>query len=303
MAVAAPSAAVAAASTGPSSASRRAPSVAASRSPSRARSWPIATATPRSRCDTSSCWPVRSSLPMRPPCRPRTAPAPSWTGSPTRRRRPTAGLVYDDPGFAGFFRRITPIELLSSMRLGSRPAARQARRAAGATEPVDDSIDRLRAIPWGFAWAQARIELPGWYGLGAAVEAVRDELGDERHGPAGRAVPGVAVPDGGRRSCRAGARPLGPRRRSSVRGPGRRARGRSPLGRDRGGARPERRGAPRHHGPGPPPRSVAGHRPRDQRSATRTSTRCPSSRSGSSRGFARCPADDPAAPMSSAWSG
>ena len=81
-------------------------------------------------------------------------------------------LVYDDPGFAGFFRRVTPIDILSDMRLGSRPASRGAPPAA-----VDDGIERLRAIPWGFAWAQARIELPGWYGLGAAIEAVRHDDG------------------------------------------------------------------------------------------------------------------------------
>jgi len=79
-------------------------------------------------------------------------------------------LVYEDPGFAGFFARITPIDVLTELRLGSRPASRRGR---GGTEPesiVD--IDRLRAIPWGFAWAQARIELPGWYGLGSAFEAL-----------------------------------------------------------------------------------------------------------------------------------
>jgi len=74
-------------------------------------------------------------------------------------------LVYDDLGFAGFFRRLTPIDVLTTMRLGSRPAARAARYA------IDEGgIDRLRAIPWGFAWAQARIELPGWFGLGAALD-------------------------------------------------------------------------------------------------------------------------------------
>ena len=38
-------------------------------------------------------------------------------------------LVHDDPGFAAFFREITPIAELSDLRLGSRPAAR---RRAGA---------------------------------------------------------------------------------------------------------------------------------------------------------------------------
>jgi phosphoenolpyruvate carboxylase len=84
-------------------------------------------------------------------------------------------LVYDDPGFAAFFRSITPIEEISALRLGSRPAAR--RRGA---EDLPPPIEELRAIPWVFAWTQARIELPGWFGLGAALEAYR-----ERHGEAG----------------------------------------------------------------------------------------------------------------------
>ncbi len=83
------------------------------------------------------------------------------------------GLVHDDPGFASFFRDITPIRELSDLRLGSRPAARGRRDVAPA-------IDALRAIPWTFAWAQARINLPGWYGLGTALEAYR-----EAHGEAG----------------------------------------------------------------------------------------------------------------------
>ena len=78
-------------------------------------------------------------------------------------------LVYDDRGFGGFFARITPIDVLTELRLGSRPASREAREAEQ-TPAID--IERLRAIPWGFAWAQARIELPGWYGLGAAFEAL-----------------------------------------------------------------------------------------------------------------------------------
>ena len=93
------------------------------------------------------------------------------------------GLVYDDPGFAGFFQRITPIDVLGAMQLGSRPASRHGRAGVPAgpqPEPPAraESLDRLRAIPWGFAWAQARIELPGWFGLGAAVEAVDRDLGE-----------------------------------------------------------------------------------------------------------------------------
>jgi phosphoenolpyruvate carboxylase len=82
-------------------------------------------------------------------------------------------LVHDDPAFATFFRDVTPIAELSNLRLGSRPAARgrHAREAA-------PSIDELRAIPWTFAWSQSRINLPGWYGLGTALESYHAVHGD-----------------------------------------------------------------------------------------------------------------------------
>ncbi len=85
-------------------------------------------------------------------------------------------LVYDDPGFPAFFRAVTPIAEIASLRLGSRPAARR----GGAEPGVAPPIEELRAIPWVFSWTQARIELPGWYGLGSALAAYR-----ERHGEAG----------------------------------------------------------------------------------------------------------------------
>ena len=90
-------------------------------------------------------------------------------------------LVHDDPGFAAFFRDITPITEVSDLRLGSRPAAR-GRTSAGDTP----SIDALRAIPWTFAWSQSRINLPGWYGLGAALEAFRAAHGDDGFAEIGR---------------------------------------------------------------------------------------------------------------------
>jgi phosphoenolpyruvate carboxylase len=88
-------------------------------------------------------------------------------------RRAYRALVHDDDGFAAFFRDVTPIAELSNLRLGSRPAARgqQAREAA-------PQIDELRAIPWTFAWSQSRINLPGWYGLGTALEIFHDAHGN-----------------------------------------------------------------------------------------------------------------------------
>jgi phosphoenolpyruvate carboxylase len=74
-------------------------------------------------------------------------------------------LVWDDPGFASFFESVTPITEIATMRLGSRPASRRGRGDA-TDEP---SLDGLRAIPWVFAWTQARIGLPGWYGIGTAL--------------------------------------------------------------------------------------------------------------------------------------
>ena len=97
--------------------------------------------------------------------------APIMTELAATAREAYRALVHDDPAFAAFFRAITPIRELSDLRLGSRPAARGRR-----DEPP--TIDELRAIPWTFAWAQARINLPGWYGLGTALEAYRAAHGE-----------------------------------------------------------------------------------------------------------------------------
>ncbi len=91
-------------------------------------------------------------------------------------------LVYGGPGFPEFFRAATPVTELSAMALGSRPARRggvEPRRRlsqpAWVVEPVTPApgIESLRAIPWVFAWSQARIGLPAWYGLGSALKAYR----------------------------------------------------------------------------------------------------------------------------------
>jgi phosphoenolpyruvate carboxylase len=71
-------------------------------------------------------------------------------------------LVDDTPGFLDYWRTATPIEEISRLHLGSRPAARR----SGALTRSD-----IRAIPWVFSWMQSRFNLPGWYGLGAALDA------------------------------------------------------------------------------------------------------------------------------------
>jgi phosphoenolpyruvate carboxylase len=69
-------------------------------------------------------------------------------------------------GFAPWFATVTPMEEIGLLALGSRPA----RRGLSV-----ESLEDLRAIPWVFAWTQARINLAGWFGLGTALEAVGDQ--------------------------------------------------------------------------------------------------------------------------------
>ena len=76
-------------------------------------------------------------------------------------------LVETD-GFADFFARVSPLEELSDLALGSRPARRSG--SEGAALRLDD----LRAIPWVFAWSQTRCNLTGWFGLGSGLDAIGD---------------------------------------------------------------------------------------------------------------------------------
>jgi len=79
------------------------------------------------------------------------------------------GLVYETPGFVEYFRASTPIREIAELNIGSRPASRK----------PSQRIEDLRAIPWVFSWAQCRVMLPGWYGLGSAVEAFLARRGDK----------------------------------------------------------------------------------------------------------------------------
>lgn len=86
-------------------------------------------------------------------------------------RRAFRSLVATD-GFAGWFARISPLEEIGGLRIGSRPARRG---LAAATDPAE--LADLRAIPWVFAWSQTRVNLPGWYGLGSGLAAVLEPDG------------------------------------------------------------------------------------------------------------------------------
>ncbi|WP_174549559.1 phosphoenolpyruvate carboxylase [Nocardiopsis trehalosi] len=72
--------------------------------------------------------------------------------------------LIDTDGFAEWFSRVSPLEELGELRLGSRPSRR------GAAKGLGD----LRAIPWVFAWTQTRVNLPGWFGLGTGLAAADD---------------------------------------------------------------------------------------------------------------------------------
>jgi phosphoenolpyruvate carboxylase len=85
-------------------------------------------------------------------------------------RRAYRALVWEDPLFEPYFRTATPIDELSGMAIGSRPAARAGDGAR--------SLEQLRAIPWVFAWSQSRANLPGWYGVGSAIAAYVEEHGE-----------------------------------------------------------------------------------------------------------------------------
>jgi phosphoenolpyruvate carboxylase len=67
-----------------------------------------------------------------------------------------------DPSFWGFYRKVTPLDIIEKIEIGSRPVSRTPRT----------SLESMRAIPWVFSWTQCRLAITGWYGFGAAVESV-----------------------------------------------------------------------------------------------------------------------------------
>jgi phosphoenolpyruvate carboxylase len=110
---------------------------------------------------------------------------PSWTSMmeaiARESRAAYRALVYDDAQFVDYFTLATPIDVIQRMEIGSRPASR----------PSSDQgeIEQLRAIPWVFAWTQSRHLLPGWYGLGTALDRATERFGAAAVGEMARKWP------------------------------------------------------------------------------------------------------------------
>jgi phosphoenolpyruvate carboxylase len=68
------------------------------------------------------------------------------------------GLI-DHPDLFTYYQSASPLEEISLLNLGSRPARRFGAR----------TLSDLRAIPWVFAWSQNRHFVPGWYGVGSGI--------------------------------------------------------------------------------------------------------------------------------------
>jgi phosphoenolpyruvate carboxylase len=69
--------------------------------------------------------------------------------------------ISGNPDIIPYFEQATPVLEFEVAKIGSRPARRSESR----------DISDLRAIPWGFGWMQSRHVIPGWFGIGYALES------------------------------------------------------------------------------------------------------------------------------------
>jgi len=75
--------------------------------------------------------------------------------------------LIDHEDFWGWFKKITPVEHIGNLPIASRPVSR------GGSNGLQ--FDNLRAIPWVFGWTQVRYNVPGWFGLAAALDPLLED--------------------------------------------------------------------------------------------------------------------------------
>jgi phosphoenolpyruvate carboxylase len=73
----------------------------------------------------------------------------------------------ENPLFTEFLEEMSPLKYYGMANIGSRPS----KRGKAAKLKLDD----LRAIPFVGAWSQLKMNIPGFYGLGAALQQVDEE--------------------------------------------------------------------------------------------------------------------------------
>jgi len=97
------------------------------------------------------------------------APKDSWRqaldGLASKSRESYRAMTHEDENFPPFFAGASPIEEISLLNIGSRPARRV----------QSPDVESLRAIPWIFAWTQNRLLLPSWYGSGTAFASYMED--------------------------------------------------------------------------------------------------------------------------------
>ena len=76
--------------------------------------------------------------------------------------------IAENPDIIPYFEQATPVLEFELAKIGSRPARR------GVTRDLSD----LRAIPWGFGWIQSRHVIPGWFGVGYALQSFTENRSD-----------------------------------------------------------------------------------------------------------------------------
>jgi phosphoenolpyruvate carboxylase len=102
------------------------------------------------------------------------APRADWRATIDRAalaaREAYAEVVADDAKIVRYALLATPMREIAELPIASRPASRKPRI----------TFADLRAIPWVFSWNQSRHGIPGWFGLGAALDAIAKAEGVAR---------------------------------------------------------------------------------------------------------------------------